>query len=59
MKEKSNGKAYFDKIELFMISKNNRAIRASSKIKAGERILFVPFNLLITRKQALETTIGK
>jgi hypothetical protein len=49
MKEKSNGKAYFEKIDLFMISKNNRAIRAKSKINASERILFVPFNLMITR----------
>jgi len=46
------GGAYTEKLDLRYYAENFRGVHAASDIKAGETILFVPFNLIFTLEAA-------
>ena len=46
------GGAYTEKLDLRYYAENFRGVHAANDIKAGETILFVPFNLIFTLEAA-------
>lgn len=47
-----DGGANYDKLKLVYYNEKNRGVHAKLDIVAGEQVLFVPLNLLVTLEMA-------